>query len=448
MFSISHHVPSDPYVPRAPRVPKVLPCTQSAPAPSEPLCPRSLACAPTSALPLRVSPVVLLALGADAPPEAGLALALPGHLQPERHAQLGSSPGTGRAVEPCRGAGWGSPHRRQGAGRAWGGSHRARSPLDPPGSRSGVRSGRSSCPPRWAGRHRRPCCGRRCRCRRRSGRPGFPVGRSHSLQAGSRARGAQPAPPAQVMPSWHLIPQPKSPTWPPSQAQPKCTIPTLPLDPDRSPLPSPDPGHSLKLPRQPQTSPGPDPSHPKNPRHPQNLPNPTPLYNPHPPAPPSSNPHPYPEPLHPPKLLTPSQTLSQPPRSPCPTHAGSSAAGRCHSSRAGSGRSGARRCGTGSAGSAPCGGHRPPGHWRRCCCCTGRAGTLPLPPPVRRSSQGSSGHSGALQGWGRFGCWGPAAPVLGDPAAGHPPCPSPAYPGAQRQTMWWVSSSAWQELPW
>lgn len=232
MFSISHHVPSDPYVPRAPRVPKVLPCTQSAPAPSEPLCPWSLACAPTSALPLGVSPVVLLALGADAAPEAGLALALPGHLQPERHAQLGSSPGTGRAVEPCQGAGWGSPHRRQGAGRAWGGSHRARSPLDPPGSRSGVRSGRSSCPPRWAGRRRRPCCGRRCRCRWRSGRPGFPVGHSHSLQAGSRARGAQPAPPAQVMPSWHLIPQPKSPTWPPSQAQPKfqhCPSTPIPL---------------------------------------------------------------------------------------------------------------------------------------------------------------------------------------------------------------------------
>lgn len=47
----------------------------------DPLCPQSLGHAPTSALLLGVSPVMLLALGADAAPKAGLALALSRHLQ-------------------------------------------------------------------------------------------------------------------------------------------------------------------------------------------------------------------------------------------------------------------------------------------------------------------------------------------------------------------------------
>lgn len=61
----SHHAPRVPPHPTSPG----------------PLCPQSLGRAPTLALPLRVSPVMLLALGADTAPEAGPALALPRHLQ-------------------------------------------------------------------------------------------------------------------------------------------------------------------------------------------------------------------------------------------------------------------------------------------------------------------------------------------------------------------------------
>lgn len=144
----------------------------------------------------------------------------------------------------------GSPHCRQGAGHAWGGSHRARSLPVSPGSRSGVHSGRSSCPPRWAGRHRRLCRGRKRRHRRCSGRPGFPVGRSCSLRAGGRPHGAQPVPPAQAMPSWHLAPAPQTACLAPNP----CTAPTpliptpLSPDPDACPLPSPDARHSPKPP--------------------------------------------------------------------------------------------------------------------------------------------------------------------------------------------------------
>jgi len=70
-----------------------------------PRAPMPLGRAPTSALPLGVSPVMLLALGADTAPKAGLALALPCHLQREWHAQPGGLPGARRAAEPCRGAG-------------------------------------------------------------------------------------------------------------------------------------------------------------------------------------------------------------------------------------------------------------------------------------------------------------------------------------------------------
>lgn len=67
----SHHVPRFPPHPRSPEA-------------SRPQFPGH---ALTSALPLGVSPVMLLALGADTAPKAGLALALPRHLQREQHAQ-------------------------------------------------------------------------------------------------------------------------------------------------------------------------------------------------------------------------------------------------------------------------------------------------------------------------------------------------------------------------
>lgn len=112
----------------------------------------------------------------------------------------------------------GSPHRRQGAGRGWGGSRRARSPLLPPGSRSGARSGRSSCPPRGAGRHRSRWHGHSRRHRWHSRRPASPAGHSCSLRAvcrhmGHRQGGSAPYP--------HPNPPetPKTPH-PPSPAQP------------------------------------------------------------------------------------------------------------------------------------------------------------------------------------------------------------------------------------
>lgn len=113
---------------------------------------------------------------------------------------LCSSLGPRRAVELYQGArACDSQCHRQGAGRVWGGSHRAHSPLVPPGSRSGARSDHSSCPRRWAGRHRLLCYGHNRRCHWCSGRPVYPVGHSHSLQEGGGPCGAQPIPTAQAV---------------------------------------------------------------------------------------------------------------------------------------------------------------------------------------------------------------------------------------------------------
>lgn len=99
-----------------------------------------------------------------------------------------------------------SPHHRQGAWRAWDGIHKADSPPSPPGSRSWVRSGRSSCPPRWLCRRRLPWRGHSCRCQQCSGQTAFPAGHSYSLWVvGSRVgQGAQP----------HATPRPRAPTAP------------------------------------------------------------------------------------------------------------------------------------------------------------------------------------------------------------------------------------------
>lgn len=195
----SHHVPRPPHVSRVP------PCTQGpSMSPSFPKTSHSLGfpCSQTPHVPRasapRLVPVPCPHLGT---PARGLPSDAPGtgsRCGPRSRVDTGTAPSpatrvacsAGRLTGHREGSGampvcWGgSPHRRRGAGHAWGGSHRARSPPAPPGSRSGVRSGRSSCPSRWAGRHRRPCHGHRRRHRRCSGRPGSPVGRSCSLREG------------------------------------------------------------------------------------------------------------------------------------------------------------------------------------------------------------------------------------------------------------------------
>lgn len=148
-----------------------------------------------------------------------------------------------------------SPCCRRAAGSVWGGSHRAHSPLLPPGSRSGVHSGRRSCPPRGAGRRRHPCCGHRRRRQWCSERPGFPVGRSCSLQVGGWPGRAQPVPPAQAMPSWHLAPAPQTPCLDPDTPKPdQPTHNPNPPTAQRSPHTHPNPLHH---PETPCTSPNP-----------------------------------------------------------------------------------------------------------------------------------------------------------------------------------------------
>lgn len=82
MFRVSYHVSRASISLESHHAPRVPPHSLS---PKSRL-PQSLGCAPTSALLLGVSPVVLLALGTDTTPETRPALALPCHLQQQCHA--------------------------------------------------------------------------------------------------------------------------------------------------------------------------------------------------------------------------------------------------------------------------------------------------------------------------------------------------------------------------
>lgn len=217
----SHHAPRipqrpplspRPLIPRSPHVPRD-------PMSSDPLHALSLCHPLTSALPLGVSPVMLLALGADTAPEAGPALALPRHLQRERRAQLCGSPGAGRAVEPWQGAG--GAHRI--AGRVQGtrgvaatGLAASRSPQAP----------EVGCTAVAALAHHVGPAGTGARAAVASAGTGGAVGGQGSLWVAAAAygwvgdrMGLSPYPPPRQCPPGTWPQHPKPPAWPRTHAQ-------------------------------------------------------------------------------------------------------------------------------------------------------------------------------------------------------------------------------------